>query len=482
MTGVTPAPAGGRRRGVPTIGPVTAWILAHASEGLAGDGIPGALLYGGVVVGALVAALGLRARGTALLGGPAVPPLSIDGAEADPWPGDAMGRAGRTVGQVLGGGGLVLLLVVGWAGSDTFGLSPLSFTLLLLWWTVPLLSLLLGDWWRLVDPFDALAAAIERARPSPRPLTAAGDGTADGTEDEADEAGDWWVPALLLATFAWTVTCWLRGFEPRVLATWLSGLTVVMVVGTLLGGRAWARRSSPMAVLASTVAAAAPLDWSSGRPRPRSPLRGLAARAGGRRSTGVVVVVLGTVFWEAVGSTQWWAHLIGASAQEAGAAAMLWATAGWVGCLVLTATAWAGVATVAGVVARRSGSPALDRPFGLDAAATLAPVAGTALAAHQLGQALPYAQFVTRTWSDPFDIGWNLFGTADLRVEEQALSTGARAWTALGLIAVGLALLLTGAWDRLAARAGRAVLTAGWVVAGATAGLGSLALWLLLGA
>ena len=45
-----------------------------------------------------------------------------------------------------------------------------------------------------------------------------------------------------------------------------------------------------------------------------------------------------------------------------------------------------------------------------------------------------------------------------------------------------LGLLLAGAWDRLGARVGKAVVTAGWALAGWTAAVGSLALWLLLGA
>ncbi len=468
---------------------MTAWILAHAAEGLAGDGVPAALLYGINVVGAVVIALGLRARGTTPLGGPAVPPLTVDGAEGDPWPGDAMGRPGRRVAQLLGVGTLVLLLAVGWGGSRVFGLSPVSTTVLTLWWSVPVLSLLLGDWWRLVDPFDALAGGIERLRPQPVAAHTglddapdAPDAAIDGDDDGPEEAGDWWVPAALLATFAWTITCWLEGLQPRVLVTWLTGLTVVMVAGALLGGRAWVRRSSPIAVFAGTLAAAAPLDWSTGRPRPRHPLRGLAARAGGRRSTAVVVVVLGTAFWEAVGGTQWWANLIGSSGQGAGTGSMLWATFGWACCLLLTGTAWTGVGALAEEVAHRSGGPRLDEPFGPDAVASLAPVAATALAAHQLGSALSYGQFALRFWSDPFAEGWDLLGTAQLHVNEQLLPVRLQGWIELALVTVGLVLLLVGAWDRLAARVGRAVLTAGWVLAAATAGLGSLALWLLLGA
>ena len=91
-------------------------------------------------------------------------------------------------------------------------------------------------------------------------------------------------------------------------------------------------------------------------------------------------------------------------------------------------------------------------------------------------------------WSEKYGIecplaeGWDLFGTRDRLVDEQLLSSTVLAWSRFALVLVGLGLLLAGAGDRLAARVGRAVVDAGWVVAGFTAAAGSLALWLLLGA
>lgn len=444
-------------------------VLAHAADGLVGDGVPGALLYGIVVVGALVGALGLRARGVAPVGGPAVEPLTVDGSEGDVWPGDLMPPAGRIVGQAVGLVVLVALLVVGWGGSTLTGLSPVPSTLLLAWWTLPVLALLLGDVYRLVDPFDAVAALVERARPRPE-------------VDPDTEASDWWVPGALLLTFAWMVTSWLDGQQPRALTIWLTLLTAVMVVGAVLGGRAWVRRSSPLAVLTSTVAAAAPLDWSTGRPRFRSPLRGLAARAGGRRSTGVVLVLLGTAFWESVSGTTWWARLIGTSGTGAGAGSLIWSTIGLAWCVLLAGAAWVGVGALAERLAERRGAEPLEEPFGPDAVAALAPLAATALLAHQLGNVVLRSQYVAYFWSDPFAEGWDLFGARDWTLQESWLAPGALAWTQFGFVVVGLTALILGTWDRLASRVGRAVVDAGWALAGATAGLGSLALWLLLGA
>jgi len=453
-------------------------MLAHGADGLAGDGVPGALLYGIVAAGVVVGALGLRARGVRLLGGPAVPPLSIDGAEVGP-------RRSRTVpvGGIVGVVLLVVLLVVGWAGSDLSGLNPLPSTLVLLWWAVPVLVLLLGDWWRRVDPFIAIADGLDRARGRGHgPPAAAGSATHDQV-DEAEEADDWWVPALLLASFAWMATCWLDGQQPRNMARWLTALTVVMVLGAVLGGRGWVRRSSPLAVLSGALGAAAPVDWSSGRPRLRSPLAGLAGRAGGRRTAGVVLVLLGTAFWEAVSGTQWWADLVGASGTGGTGAALVWSTAGLVWCVLLAGAVWIGAAALAEAVAVRAGSPPLDEPLAGDAVVALAPLAAVALTAHQLETLLVTVQDVLFFYAaDPLARGWDLTGTRGWTADEELLSPVVLAWTRFVLLVVGLGLLLAGAWDRLAARAGRAVVTAGWVIAGLTTAVGALALWLLLGA
>lgn len=461
---------------------MTALILAHGADGLAGDGVPSALLYGIVVAGALVGALGLRAGGTRLLGGPAVPPLSVDGAEGSPWPGrepssrgDQKASPAATIGGIIGVVGLVGLLVVGWAGSDLSGLNPLPSSLVLLWWTVPVLTLLLGDWWRLVDPFDAVAAGIERVRPRGPVAT--------GPDDEVFEAGDWWVPALLLASFAWMVTCWLDGQQPRNMALWLTGLTAVMVGGALAGGRAWVRRSSPLAVLTGALAASSPIDWSTGRPRLRSPLAGLAARAGGRRTAAVVLVLLGTAFWESVSGTQWWADLVGSSGTGGTGTALVWSTAGLAWCILLAGAAWIGAGALAEAVATRAGAAPLDEPLGGDLVVALAPLAAVALAAHQLATLLITGQDVLFFYAaDPLAEGWDLTGTRAWTVNEQVLSPVVLAWTRFGLVLAGLGLLLAGGWDRLSARVGKAVVTAGWVVATFTAAAGSLALWLLLGA
>lgn len=455
---------------LPTIIPMPALLLAHGTDTLAGEGVPGAVLYLGVAALAVIGVVGLRARGPVPVGGPAITSLTIDGSEAGPWPGDDLPPPLRLVGQAIGVVALALLLWIGWAGSELSGLNPLPVALLLTWWTVPLLAWIFGDWWRLVDPHDALAGAVDRLR-----------GRSGPGRDAAEvdhEATDWWLPALLLATFAWMATCWIEGLRPRNMAAWLTALTVFLLLGSLVAGRRWVRRTSPLAVVCGTMAAASPLAWSGGQVSLRSPFRGLAARAGGRRSLAALSVVLGATFWEAVSGTQWWSDLSGGSSDHA----LIWSTVGLVWCIVLVAGAWLAVARLAEVVAADTSGTDVEEPLGPDLAVALGPLAAVAVFAHQL---TPWTVFLQDLWVlglDPLSRGWNAFGSKAWRREEEPLSAGIAAGIQLGLVGLALGAGLVAGWDRLATRTGSAVLRTGWTMAAWTTGAGILVLWLLLGA
>lgn len=441
-------------------------VLAHGADGLAGEAVPVGVLYGLVTVGVGLAAVGLRARGPQPVGGAAVAPASIDGSEVGPWPGDALPAPARVAGQVVGVTALVALGAVGWAGSDLSGLNPVPLVMLAVaWWLVPALSLLLGDWWRVIDPFDAVAAGIDRVRGRPAPGP-------DGLPVPEDEADDWWVPAALLASFAWLATCWLEGLRPRPMATWLTLLTLVMVAGAVLGGRAWVRRSSPLAVLCGAIAAASPVAWDGGRVRLRSPFTGVARRAGGRRTLAALVVVLGATVWEVVAGTRWWAELAGTGGSVSSTGA---STAGLAASIAVVAGLWLGVARLTEEVAAARGADGLQETLDGDLAVTLAGVVAVAPLIHQVSTALIYLQDLLALSSDPFARGWDLLGTLHRTTDESLISTATANWVQLTLLGAGLAVMVVGGWDRLTARVGVVAVDAVWVVAAATTALGCAA-------
>jgi len=450
--------------------PRVSLVLAHGAEGLTGDGVPAGVLYGAVLVGVVLGVVGLRARGTSSAA-PTVAAASIDGTEVGPWPGDELPAAARVAGQSLGLAALVLALVVGWGGSPLSGLNPLPLAMIaVVWWAVPALALLLGDWWRVIDPYDALAAGIDRmrGRTSDAPTTT-------GADDEAD---DWWVPAVLLASFAWLTTGWIDGQDPRPLVAWLTALTALMVGGALVAGRPWVRRSSPMAVLCGVVAGGSPVRWDGGRVGLRSPRLGLAARAGGRRTLAVVVTLIGATLWEVVAGSAWWADLAGGAATSA---TPWWALFGLAATIGAVALAWWALARLGEIAALARGAT-LGEPLAGDLAVALAGCAAVAPIVHQLSTFLVYVQDLVAMSSDPFGRGANVFGTARWRADETLISAATANWIQLGLLGAALALLMVGGWDRLVARFDRVALDVVWSVGAAAVLVGVVYLRYLLGA
>ena len=193
-------------------------------------------------------------------------------------------------------------------------------------------SALLGDVWRLVDPFDHLAglllAAVARRGPGP---------TCGGSPH----------------------CCWRRsvgrgwpgptGCGPARSGGGWPAYTAVMVVGALVGGRAWVRRHEAFGVAFGLLALVQPDRLDRPAAPPAQPADG--ARLAGR-STGVRArcsrSLVGIALFDAVSYTQWWADFLGVRSLGGYTA---FNTLGLVWLIATAAVVWIAVARVAGVVA-----------------------------------------------------------------------------------------------------------------------------------
>ncbi len=482
---------------------MTAALLAHAAEGLDAVGLsPGLLLYTVLVLLGLVA-LALRsswARPRLLTG--------AGTADEDRWPTDGAPRPLVIAARATGVAGLVLVLTIAWWGSEQIGANPAPLAVFSAFWTGGLLlSALFGDLWRLVHPFDAVAAVVHR-----RPSAPAGD------EDRRADGGDWWVPGVLLGTFAWLLLAWPEGFQPRSVTAWLTAYVALMVAGGMAAGRAWVRRNEAFAVLFGAVARVSPLGWRDGRPQLRNPLTAIAAHDGDRRTAAVIAVALGATFFDALSSTRWYADLLGirstAGYTVANTLGLVWTTGAvvvaWALCARtsdrlagLTGPAGADVApvpsearsvgaavhpdAVAGPATPASpaspaspATPAAPTAVGL-ATAFVAVVAGFAVA-HDLTSFLVDQQNLLALLSDPFARGWDLLGIVDLATDDTLLPLTVQAWLRLGLVVAALLVTLVVVHDRCLARLGPAVTArASWPVLGAVGLAAVAAMTLLLG-
>jgi hypothetical protein len=392
-------------------------ILAHAAPGFDAVGLSAGLVLYLTAAGVVLATLALRARPVTV--GP------VD--EGDRWPGDELPPVLRAGLGALGVAGLVATLVCAWFGSDLLGDNPVTVAVFSLFWVGgQLLSATVGDVWRLVDPFDHLAGLLpRRSRPRTGPDL-------------------WWLPALLLATFGWTWLAWPDGLRPRSIGWWLAAYTAVMVLGALVGGRAWVRRHEAFGVAFGLLALVSPIDWTGPRPRLRNPLTALGSRRLDQREGAVLAVVVGVALFDAVSYTQWWADVLGVRSLGGYTA---FNTLGLAWLVATAAIVWIAVARVAAAMAGQPTS------LGLRLAAPVAALAAGYATAHEIGTLLNDLRVFALQVTDPLSRGWDLFGTGSWRAET-VVSPTVQAWLSLALLETGMFVALAGFHRRAIARFG----------------------------
>ena len=125
-----------------------------------------------------------------------------------------------------------------------------------------LICALVGDLWRVVNPFDTLAALIESLRGGPRP-------------PKPYRWGRW--PAVAALTgFVWLELVYPDRALPRTLAVAVVGYTAAVLVATARWGRDWLRQGEGFTVFFGLLAHMAPLYADDeGRIRARPSLSGL---------------------------------------------------------------------------------------------------------------------------------------------------------------------------------------------------------------
>lgn len=276
---------------------------------------------------------------------------------------------------------------------------------------------LVGDVWRLVNPFDTVALVMEKAN-------LAGART-------AASLGYWPAAAGLLA-FVWLELVYPERAEPRVLAVAIVGYTAVVIVAVMAWGRAWLRTGEAFTALFGVLAHGAPLGrGEDGRLRLRPPFAGLAALEPERGLQGVVLVVLGSTSFDGLTRTQLWSDL---SAQFSGAGST---ALGTVGLLWAIGAVWCVYHGAMMAMSRLTGDEHAPGELALAFAHSLVPIALAYSMAHYFSLFVLEGQAIIALASDPFGFGWDLFGTAGRGIDFGLLSPDTIAYIQAGAIVVG---------------------------------------------
>ena len=304
------------------------------------------------------------------------------------------------------------------------------------WVGVQFASMVLGDVWAVVSPWDTLVALAERLgwRPPPRPRLPRPSRTAAGL----------WALAAIVA-FAWMELVHPQPADTRLLGVLVLGHTVAAVGGGLLWGRSWLRQAEGFTVLFSYLGAMGIFHQrADGRLGVRPPFSGLASVPMHPTAMALILALLGSTTFDGLTRTELYRDLIGA---RTGWEAVPLATALFAAVLAAVGFAYVLAMGIAAAVVR-------DRTadVALRFAHSLVPIAFAYSVAHYFSLLVFEGQGFPSRLSDPLGQGWDLFGTAGDAIDYRVLSTTTIAWIQVAAIVIGHVVGVVLAHDRAVAR------------------------------
>jgi hypothetical protein len=192
--------------------------------------------------------------------------------------------------RTLASGMLLLVIVAGLFGNQDpiRNIAPVMIWIVG-WVGLAFLSVLLGDVWRLINPWNAIFALAELCCRRVRADTAL------GFARRYPESLATWPAFLLLVTFAWMELVWSGRNDPAALAVALASYSALTFVGMALFGRQqWLARGEMFTLAFGTFARFGPLAAIPQRPgvRLRMPAAGLLTEQPATLSMVALVVAL----------------------------------------------------------------------------------------------------------------------------------------------------------------------------------------------
>lgn len=276
------------------------------------------------------------------------------------------------------------------------------------------LSALLGDLYRLLNPWRALAEGIERLWP----------GFMRGRWQLPTAAGSW-VALAFYMTFIWVEL--FASIRPYSLAVLLAGYTVLNLVGVYcVGHRDWFARCEFFGLLFGLIARMAPLQRVGGELRWRLPFSGLLqGRAADFSVLLFILFMLSSTAFDGLRATLPWMKLfwhdpLGLLTPQLGGPPLYfyaqlqpWYERLEVASLLISPLLYlAAYALCLALAKALTRSPLTVRELMLRFAYSLLPIALVYNVTHYYTLLLTQGVTIFSLVSDPFGWGWNLFGTA----------------------------------------------------------------------
>jgi hypothetical protein len=347
-------------------------------------------------------------------------------------------RVPRALGPLAGAFGVAFFAFVvyaGLAGEQFSAQNNLIVTIVFVtfWVGIPFASVLVGDVFRAINPWLAIARAASWAwqrlgRAAPEPLA------------YPERAGRW--PAALgILAFAWVELVYVNKDDPSTLAILAIAYAAIQLVGmSLYGIRAWEHNADAFAVYFGLFARLSPLHWTNGELRVRRPLEGVVPLDTPPGTVPLVITMIGTTSFDGFSQGPLWTSLaddlqslflnLGFGPE---AALELAFTIG----LIAVVAAIGGLYRI-GIAGMRSVNPSDDaNELARRFIHTLVPIALAYVVAHYFSLFVYQSQALGYLASDPLGTGSDYFGTATRSINYGVI-------TATGVWYVQVAALLAG--------------------------------------
>jgi hypothetical protein len=297
-----------------------------------------------------------------------------------------------------------------------------------LWIGLIPVSLLLGPFWRYVNPLRTLHLGLEKLT-GPAPAA-----------DRLPALG-YWPAAVALLVFVELELVLPGRAEPRTVGVFLVVYGVVQLIAALWFGAGWFARGDGFEVYSTLLGRMAPFGRrDDGRLVVRSPLDGVEGVRRDHGLTAVVMVLIGSTGFDGLSRTEFWQAGPG---QDAFVSAVP-GTLGLLAMIGLATVLFVGATLLCGVI---TGRPPREQPGWY--AHSLIPIAAGYAIAHYFSLLLLDGQATWILASNPFgQPGVNLFGTYEKAIDYTAVSPRAIANVQVGAIVLGHVLGVVLAHDR----------------------------------
>ena len=328
---------------------------------------------------------------------------------------------------------LVLVVAAALVGEDspTLNLAP-TFVYVVFWLGMPLLSVLLGDVWRVLNPWRAAADAVAF-------VTARAGGGWNAPFAYPERLGVW-PAAIFLIAFVALELAYTTPDDPRAVGAAVLVYSWITWSGAAAFGRkTWFENGDAFSAYFGLFARMAAFGARKGELVVRAPFSALAKGGEQAGTIALVAVVLGSVAFDGLSRTNFWEDRTHTATDAAVIAINM---LGLLGCIFFAASTY--LAAVA-LAQRLAGTRTDLRTAFLG---SLVPIAFAYLVAHYFSLFVLQGQYVLPLASDPFHYGWDVFGTNDYVPDLTILEPATIWYVQVGALVAGHVLGLVIAHDK----------------------------------